>query len=88
MVSVVPGIGAAVESATEHFDALAHAAQAVAFAVRTATAVIVNLQAAVAILLLQAQAAGAGVRVAHDVGHGFAHGKRENALLHGGKLAR
>ena len=67
--------------AAERFDALAHAAEAVAFADDGVLAVVFDDQAALAGLGDEAEAAGGGAGVANDVGDGFAESESESGLF-------
>ena len=80
------GLRAAVERAAEYFDALAHAAQSVAFVLRAAAAVVFDLEPARTVALFQTQRASASMGVAHYVGDGFPDSHRQHAFLERGKL--
>jgi len=73
------------ETSAEGFNALAHAAQAVAFAREWMFAVVFDQQLAAAFGDCDAKAAVAGARVADDVGDGFAESEREDGLFGGGE---
>ena len=66
------GLGLPLQRSADGFQALAHAAQAVAFGgVRTA-AIVGNFQRAEIVLALQSDAAASSLRVPHDVRHRLA----------------
>src|SRR5580704_18677360 len=65
----------------ERFNSLAHTSQAVAFDRAAAPAIVLNFDPAVSVHRNQPQITIMGSRMAHDVGHGFAHHQRNHALL-------
>ena len=73
------------EMATEGFDALAHAAQTVAFAHRRVLPIVFHNDAPLVVFRDETKAAGGGVGVAHDVGDGFAESEGEDGFFGGGE---
>src|SRR5580700_3869287 len=76
------------ERAAEHFDALAHTAQSVAFALEATLAVVFDFKMEKTVALLKAQATGLRVGVADYVGDGLLDGHRQDAFLHGWEFQR
>src|SRR5436190_406721 len=78
-----PGAGRGItrQSSAERLYPLAHPAHSVAFELKAAAAVVFNLQNTISIIQLEPQAAVLSLRVAYNVGHGFAHDQRDHAFL-------
>src|SRR5215469_8782800 len=76
----LPGID--LEPPAEGFDALAHAADSVAFALDGAAPVVLHAQNRPAIVRRHLESTAGGAGVAENVGDGFAQDERQNRLLH------
>ena len=68
------------ERAAEGFQALAHAAQSVAFRTVGAASVVGDFERAQRLIALQGDVATAGFSVTNDVGDSLAQGQRQHAI--------
>jgi len=71
------------EATSKGLDALAHAAQAIAFSRERMFAIVFDEQLAATALGDEAQAAGFSACMANDVGYGLAQGEGEDGLFSG-----
>ena len=75
----------ALQRSAQGFQALAHAAQTVAFGSVGAAPVVGNFQCADIVLTPQLHGASPRLRMAHDIGNGLAQGQSQHRLLRGRK---
>jgi len=70
------------ESPAQHFNALSHSTEAVAFRMQAATAVVFDFKPARSILLFKFQPTRPGVCVTHNICDSLAHRQGKNAFLY------